>query len=127
MEMKKLLDESNMPEGALTRHIRDVYAVTCMRGDESQTFEEFQKSWIEDYDKRIDYLNKNNPIECDKKINIVDKTYISFFKRKGLDWHCTKFDYNPYGGGGSISFKEALESIDDSKITEQILKIELGE
>ena len=122
-EIKKLLDESSLPSGFLNRYQKDVYYAI----DRSETFEEFQKSWEKFHNEHDDNLNKNNPVEFDKRINIADKTYICLFKRKGLDWRCFKTDYNPYGGCGRISLEEALESISDSKITEKILKIELGE
>ena len=124
---EEILNKSELPEGALIRYQRDLYAMEKITtGKNSNTFEEFKEKWVEDNDKYVSELNKNNPIIFNRKIYIDTnkRKIVTLFKRKGLDWHCYYNDTNPYGGGGNVSLEEALNLISDPVVADLVGKVQ---
>ena len=103
------IKEEELPEGALTRYIRDIW--NPLKGD----FESFKKKWHEDFSARCAKIEKDNPIEFSKTF-VFRHLNVRLLKRKGMDeWGCF-FDEGAHGDYGTISLEEALKKISDKGV-----------
>lgn len=112
---RKLLSMDELPEGALSRMIRDFWAMS----NREQSFEDFKKSWEANYDKECVQRNIDHPIEYDKEFKLDEYKTVRIFKRKGEDWSCSECDMAPNGGSGPISLEQALTLL-SSKVREEV-------
>lgn len=102
-----ILSVGEIVSGALSRYARDIYALT----DRSVPFEEWQEQYWKNYDEKVKIRNIEHPIEVDFDVKIDQYRTVNFFKRSGEDWLCSVCDMAPNGGGGSLSFEDAVEYV----------------
>lgn len=103
----ELIDLEYLPEGALTRYYRDIYAIS----DQSIPFKEFVIEAEARSNQECEERNRLHPITFDKTIVVGPNQTVHLFKRQGEEWSYSFCDMNPNGGEGCISLEEALNYI----------------
>lgn len=85
-----------VPLGAMTRYVRDIYALS----DKSIPFGQYLKEYWEKNDADVEVRNSEHPIEYNKTFDIGPQHTVTIFKRQGEDWLCSECNMAPNGGSG---------------------------
>ena len=112
-EFIKCIPLSELPEGAYTRYLKDIWYSSGESLHGESSFEEWRTAYENRKAVADAIRDKDHPIEHNHKFQLTPYVHVTIFKRKGEDWSCSICDMSPAGGCGNISLEEAMETIEN--------------
>lgn len=114
---RKLILVDELPMGALSRYLGDLFVLARSHG-EARPFDEWKAAHDLFSQRWGEIRDRMHPVRFDRTWKLGQGNYISAFKRDHERWSCSEGTEGPYGGHGDTDIHTVLARIPAADRTE---------